>query len=309
MVSDIDLFQFATHCFRNYADKDYITARILYRHELIWQFRWSALQTIEKYLKAILLYNKEETQDLGHNLKKSLKRVKNIEYLEFDLPEKLEDFIERIQLCGSDRYLTISSYSNLYDLKNLDETVWSIRRYCQNLKVNNMLQANLQAIKSDKYKKEPYKYKPFNGYLEEILKKDENNLQRKALVWCNIFFEEPEKLDETYKAIASADTPPHLRYPKQYYRLAEYVKLPEDVKNFLKFYSEFYWFYENKDKSFCTNAIIDTIKIKNDQNEIDRLQKMNLDVLLSKTEQHHRKKIMKILKNEYGPIIWLSLTR
>jgi hypothetical protein len=53
---------FATECFRNVADTDYVAARMHSRFGLIEQFQWSALQAIEKYLKAILLYNARAIQ-------------------------------------------------------------------------------------------------------------------------------------------------------------------------------------------------------------------------------------------------------
>ena len=41
--------------FRDAADEDYIAARVAYRLELTHTFLWASLQTVEKYLKAILL--------------------------------------------------------------------------------------------------------------------------------------------------------------------------------------------------------------------------------------------------------------
>lgn len=55
---EADLNNFATRSFRDVADQDYVLARIAYRSELYAQFLWSGLQAIEKYLKAILLYNR-----------------------------------------------------------------------------------------------------------------------------------------------------------------------------------------------------------------------------------------------------------
>lgn len=69
---------FANRSFRDFADQDYIMARIAYRKEFDQQFLWCSLQAIEKYLKAILIYNRVSTKGVSHNLVKALSRVKNI---------------------------------------------------------------------------------------------------------------------------------------------------------------------------------------------------------------------------------------
>jgi len=57
---------FANRSFRDHADQDYIMARIAYRKEFDQQFRWCSLQALEKYLKAILLYNRVSAKGIGH---------------------------------------------------------------------------------------------------------------------------------------------------------------------------------------------------------------------------------------------------
>ncbi|MCA1796649.1 MAG: HEPN domain-containing protein [Geobacteraceae bacterium] len=60
MEKRILINDFATRSFRDVADQDYIAARLSYRHGLYPQFHWQSLQALEKYLKAILLYNREQ---------------------------------------------------------------------------------------------------------------------------------------------------------------------------------------------------------------------------------------------------------
>jgi len=71
MPTNVDLrpyiYDFATRSFRDLADQDYITARIAYRKEFEQQFRWCALQALEKYLKAILIFNSVSAKGLGHD--------------------------------------------------------------------------------------------------------------------------------------------------------------------------------------------------------------------------------------------------
>ena len=54
-IADLQLHlnEIAIYCFRNIADSDYISARTLFRYELIHQAYWCSLQAIEKYLKSI----------------------------------------------------------------------------------------------------------------------------------------------------------------------------------------------------------------------------------------------------------------
>ena len=61
------LNNFAIRSFRDTADLDYIAARMAYQTHLTPQSLWSALQSIEKYFKCILLLNgvSIKTQNLG----------------------------------------------------------------------------------------------------------------------------------------------------------------------------------------------------------------------------------------------------
>ncbi len=46
---------YVSDSFRDTADKDYVAARILNRHGLFQASAWSALQAVEKYLKAVIV--------------------------------------------------------------------------------------------------------------------------------------------------------------------------------------------------------------------------------------------------------------
>lgn len=65
---------FIDSSFRDAADEDYIAARASYGLDLTHAFLWNSLQTVEKYIKAILLYNRRPTRDLGHDVKTGLTR-------------------------------------------------------------------------------------------------------------------------------------------------------------------------------------------------------------------------------------------
>ena len=59
MMENRDLINdYAQRSLRYTADEDYIAARISYKAGLIEPFLWSGLHSIEKYLKALLLFKK-----------------------------------------------------------------------------------------------------------------------------------------------------------------------------------------------------------------------------------------------------------
>ena len=72
---DANLNDFAKRSFRDVADQDYIAARMSYRANLREPFLWSSLQALEKYFKAILLFNRESSKGVSHKLDEALKRV------------------------------------------------------------------------------------------------------------------------------------------------------------------------------------------------------------------------------------------
>ncbi len=100
MVSETDrkLNDLATRSFRDIADGDYIVARQAFRQRLIQQALWSSLQAIEKYLKAILLYNRVSSKNLSHNIVGALARVRGEVKFEVKLTPAAEEFIQYLVL-------------------------------------------------------------------------------------------------------------------------------------------------------------------------------------------------------------------
>ncbi|PYR23003.1 MAG: hypothetical protein DMF94_02735 [Acidobacteria bacterium] len=113
---------FITQTFRNSADNDYIAARLLYCNGLDQQFLWSAEQAVEKYLKAILLYNGINTADIGHLLTRAFDRLDAITDIQFDLPDDTRDFLEYLQVYGTNRYLQHPSFTAGEELLRLDNS-------------------------------------------------------------------------------------------------------------------------------------------------------------------------------------------
>ncbi len=170
---------FARTSFRDVADQDYIAARVNYRAHLPEPFLWCSLQAIEKYLKAILLFNDCSARRIGHDLEKGLLRVLGISDIHFDIPSDVRSFLRYVSPLGSNRYLEYSSYLRRYCLFELDKSVWHIRRYCFYMRGEirrrdgsriQRLPLELSKVHDEYYVENPHKYELFQGYLEKALK-------------------------------------------------------------------------------------------------------------------------------------------
>ncbi len=226
---------FASANFRDEADRDYLVARFCYRQELEQQFLWSALQAVEKYLKAILLFNRKDTRDIGHGVARACKMVQNISYLQFVLPENVVDYIDYLNEFGCNRYVVKESVIRPYALENFDHTVWYIRRYCirvleripgSNPPEYRPHERKLAISTHPRHESCPYKYKfPEHGYLEKIVEKKLE--QSNILIWHNNYFGRRQKPARFYGGrVASVVRPIYYLYPECYEELAKYVKLP-----------------------------------------------------------------------------------
>jgi len=230
---------FANRSFRDFADQDYIMARMAYRKEFDQQFLWCSLQAIEKYLKAILIYNRTSTKGLSHDLTKALSRVKEISDLEFALPSPdLEEFIEYISIYGADRYLSRPTHIKRGALLTLDKTVWCIRRYCffmhqvihKNGKDKDLFEFNKTKATNPYYEEYRHKYTIFNGYLENVIRK--NSPSYEDLVWKNFFYGRVKKHKiKNFTFRSSSNNPTHSLHPEIFYTLQKYVDFPKSIKN------------------------------------------------------------------------------
>jgi hypothetical protein len=126
------------------ADEDYVTARWCHNNQLVFNFYWNALQALEKYMKAVLLFNGKTAQNYGHNLQKLFCDVHIV--AGFLLPNiltkphglsvnKWEDqqpleFLKLIEDFGApdNRYRMNRFVQEPYHLHMLDSMVWALRR-------------------------------------------------------------------------------------------------------------------------------------------------------------------------------------
>lgn len=236
---DAGINSFISMSFRDVADLDYIAARTCYRYGLDLQFLWFSLQALEKYLKAILLYNRQDTKQISHNIIIAVEKVKEIQDIEFDVPRDVEDFIEHVDKNGKFRYFEAPYSSNPDDLLKLDKSVWYIRRYCRYLRgthktnddhIIDMLKLNLQEIQSEKTIQNPHKFKIFDGKLEKILS-DKQSPQREQLVHHNFYYGKYKKYKiNKFHSKAIGGNPPHFLLPGVFEELEKFVRFPKDIK-------------------------------------------------------------------------------
>jgi hypothetical protein len=232
---------FANRSFRDLADQDYISARVAYRNEFDQQFRWCSLQAIEKYFKAILLYNRISTKGLGHDLNKALQRVQGITDLEFTIPADVEEFVDYISVYGADRYLSHPTHLKNEALLTLDKSVWYIRRYCLFMRqvvifdggVKELFESNKQKATNPYFEEHQYKYKIFGGYLEKIVGKRLPAYD--DLVWKNFFYGRANKHKiKNFKFRVSSQNPTHALHEEVFDTLDSLVDFPKAIRRLYK---------------------------------------------------------------------------
>jgi len=234
MEPTILINDFAQRSFRDLADEDYICARLAYRNQLSSQFRWCSLQAIEKYLKAILLFNNLSAKSLGHNLEAALKRVRDIPDLEFEVPQDVEEFTTYLTAHGADRYFSKATYVPENALVSLDRSVWFVRRFCfymrdRDPEGNSLLPYYRRVAKCEWACQNPHKYKIRGGFLEKVVA--EQLAPYKALVWKNFFYGRIAKPEEvTIYNWTIGMNPTHVMHPKAFGVLDDLVDFPKATR-------------------------------------------------------------------------------
>lgn len=234
------LNDFATRSFRDVADQDYIAARLSYRYGLIPQFHWQALQALEKYIKAILLYNRIKAKDINHDLTTALKHAEKLPF-NLNLSPSTMELIKHIGNYGRFRYLETSYFTHGPKLVQLDRAVWEIRRYCRVLNyelklpdgiLKNMLELEIEKIESSN-NHSPHKFRIIGGALEKILDK-KDNAARQALIWQNGFFSGKSRRFVKSPAHFHAVNAPLFLHPEILDEVLKYIFIPKDVVNAYK---------------------------------------------------------------------------
>ncbi len=232
--TEILLNTFATRCFRNMADRDYITARMCYRAGLISQFHWAALQTFEKYYKAILLYNRVKAKDVFHSLSKAQKKAKQLPF-EIKLSPISEKFLRHIDTFGRFRYLEASYFIYGPKLVELDKSVWELRRYCRVIdycmdikgKAVKMLEKELKFIEAAE-QRPPQEFCIIGGELEKIIK-NKSDAARPHLIWQNGFYGKSKRKVVSVPTPTYVENSPFSLDPHILKQVCEYVHIPKEV--------------------------------------------------------------------------------
>ena len=226
---------FGTQSFRDQADRDYVAARLACRYELFPQFLWASHQAIEKYLKAILLYNRVKASKVGHDLALALSLAETLPF-KIELSSRSRKFIAHLAEVGEFRYIDIPFHVYGHILIDLDLTVWEVRRYCQVLNVFGKVlpleeQKLLDAAWSDLAgsKTEPrHKFRLQNGLLEKIMA-EKKHPSRSALLWHNPCFGIRKRTTIRAKSHLSGQNALLYLYPEMLDELVKYVFIPKKL--------------------------------------------------------------------------------
>lgn len=128
------------------ADETYIVARWCYAARLDVDFFWNAVHALEKYLKAVLLFNGRSSRNYGHDITRLYTKVAS--FAGELLPSRLEqpgeldtsnwrsdtpvEFIAYLYRNGRDhnRYQVYGYFRYRQEVFKLDQLVFAIRRLC-----------------------------------------------------------------------------------------------------------------------------------------------------------------------------------
>lgn len=228
---DRQINTFAVRSFRDMADGDYIAARMAWRARLLPQFKWSAQQAIEKYLKCILLMHRVPAKNVNHDIAEALKKTKELPF-EVVLRPFGRGLVDHLAIYGEYRYLDVSNFTDGHDLPKLDMAVWDLRRYCQVLHVigealpdaeQKLLEESLLALKNSN-SVPPNKFRLRDGMLETVLA-DKAHPSHRPLIYQNAFFGNRSRKKISSRAHFQTTNAPLWLYPQMLDELLKYVKI------------------------------------------------------------------------------------
>jgi HEPN domain-containing protein len=211
---------FAIRSFRDTADEDYVAARTSFRTGLFGPAHWQTQQAVEKYLKCTLLLYRIPANDINHDIRKALNRLKSSGKLDIDLCRRSLNFLDEIQETYRFRYFDVSIVGRTGGFMQLDRLVWELRRYCT-------LDTALHALKLEHGKIAP-RYSLPGGRLEEIIS-SKDNLARPALLWQNGFFGVRMRRKVRYREIIHCRNAPLYMHPELLDDLLPFVHISREL--------------------------------------------------------------------------------
>lgn len=230
------LNDFATRCFRDVADCDYISARLAYRANLFSQFLWASHQAVEKYFKCILLQNRIAAPNVRHDLSKALAKLEAQLAYPITLSEQTRKFVEYLNQVGPWRYLEVSYYLRDYEIVKLDCAVWEIRRFAEPYdywitsaqgQPIDMLPFGLDKIRRSDIQR-PIQFPGIDGLLEKILA-NRKHPAREALIWQNLYFGSRERKHVRLRRHMNAVNAPLYLHPEILDEVERFVLIPKEV--------------------------------------------------------------------------------
>uniref|UniRef100_UPI003F494778 hypothetical protein n=1 Tax=Cupriavidus taiwanensis TaxID=164546 RepID=UPI003F494778 len=232
------LNEVARRSFRDTADMDYIAARLAYRSALLPQFHWAGLQAMEKYFKAVLLFNRIPAKDVGHSLSSALELAKQLPF-PLQLCQSSLEIIEHLDSYGADRYLIYSyaAYGPL--LTKLDKAVWELRRYCKVLNYDldigsmkkNMLAAEINRIEALDTRTQQSML--IGGLLETIIK-NRKHPSRPGLIWNNPYFGLRRRRTVSMRLPSQMVNSPLTLNPHILDSVSTYAHIPKEAKKIFR---------------------------------------------------------------------------
>lgn len=228
---------------RNYADRDYIGARILFRNDCKDQFLYMASLCIEKYLKSIIIYHdvkyKKMAESGTHDLFGLLNKCRS-DINHFSLGDKNENFIESINGYHLIRYPDFPFCAKRRYLLDLDFVVWELRFYAQSPKKTKRITKKVK----EKYEKQKGTIRGNNiitAFLEKVLKNrnDKYKKQRDNLIWKNFYYGKNKKNHIKFKAGRWAKNNFLFAGSKKhqievYESVKDLICFPEDIEKYFK---------------------------------------------------------------------------
>lgn len=234
---DILVNNFATRSFRDIADRDYVSARLAFQAGLIPQFQWSALHCLEKYVKAILLYNRISSKGQKHEVSEGLHRIQRAGKFEVEVSDTTAKFVQRLEAGAHFRYFEVSYSSDRNDLFNLDKSVSEVRRYCQvldyvlqqgdtNVEMLNPMLAMIRQAREHDVMETCIN----GGWLEGAIRKKDHPA-RSGLIWNNLYFSSRRRQSVEYRTYRESGNSPLYLHPEIVDEIQKYVFLPKEVAN------------------------------------------------------------------------------
>jgi hypothetical protein len=199
---------------------------------------------MEKYLKAILLYNDSDTRRISHDLTKAIEAIERIDIVKCDFKSDHKKFLGHLFEVGGDRYFIRPRGTEGMELQRLDECVWYARRYCVDLQSlgqndnatsKSSVDQYINMIQSDDCRRVAHQFRlPTPGHLEEVLDTDRFPEQRALLVWKNFLFGRRKKRRFRFTRYLFGRVPEHYFSPEIYPWVKEHVTLDKEVQQYFQ---------------------------------------------------------------------------